>query len=500
MRRNLLVSLGVVTVAFLLLIISCKKINLATDVGQGLIPEVDNIHTFDTVVEVQTYNNLFTALNDTFRTTSSYEQFLGVINNDPLFGKTDARLYFQVGAPSAKFMFPNVPSKLFLDSVVLTVPFVETYGDSLVQQTIQASEISQSVDFKPDSFYNVRDVNFSTTSVLGTATMQPQILNDSTKFIYGKDTVKSVHNLRVRLDNSFGQRLMAYATTNAYYSDSAFKKYFKGFALESIGGGNAAIGLVLSGAKLTLHYRYEKKDSVGKFDTTHTNFSFVSGIDGSANYIGRDYSGFPVAASAGDNVADAFAYVQNTPGTYTLLKIPALANMGNRIIHLAQLQAEEIYDPSDTLFYAPRLFIDAVDNTGKNFNLPYVFNEFTDFTTSSISQLGLLYFGYTPNYKTVSGNAIKYWNFNLTRYVQNVVNKKTSSYDLRLYAKPFISIKDTVESNFVKTPVNLTISMNQSKVPTGNSLLISPLVGRVRLGGGTHPTQKMKMRIVYSKI
>lgn len=467
---------------------------MATDLGQGLIPEVDNIHTFDTILEVQTFQHFFTALNDSLRSTSSYEQFLGLINNDPLFGKTDARMYFQVSLPKSRFSFPNVPPKMFLDSVVLTIPYVETYGDDITPQTIQVSEIAQGADLRVDSIYNIRNISFPTAGVLGLATVVPSALKDTTTIVYAPDTVRTIQNLRIKLNNSFGQRLMNYDSTNAFYTDSAFKKHFNGFALQSVAGGNAAMGFLLSGASLTLHYRYELKDSAGKFDTTVTHFAFSGNYDGSANYIGRDYSGAPVLTGADDNVADQLVYVQNSPGTYVLLKIPALADMSNRIIHLAELHAESVYHPLDTLFYPPKLFIDAYETTAQNFAVPYVFSEFIR-TDGSFNTNGLLVFGYDSILKKdPSNNSIAAWRFNLTRYVQNVVNNKKPSYDLRLYARPFVSLKDTSE---ILGPVSLNTPLNQSRI---NQSLIAPLVGRVRLGGGAHPTQKMKMRIVYSKL
>ncbi|MFV0604821.1 MAG: DUF4270 domain-containing protein [Niabella sp.] len=507
MRRNLLVVSGTFCVAFIILFISCSKINLPTDIGQGLIPDVDNIHTFDTTIDVESYNHFYASLNDTLRARIGYEQFLGVIDNDPLFGKTDARLFFQVGLPNSKFYFPNTPDKLFIDSVVLVLNHVETYGDSTIPQTIQVSEISQAADFRYDSLYNIATSNFPTTTVLGTASILPHTLNDSVYF--GTDTVKSIQDLRIKLDNSFGNRLMAYDSTNAFLNDSAFFTHFKGFALQSISGGNAAMGFNLSNSntRLVLYYRFEKKETAGDIDTTSVTFSpsygynsltgAISQYSATANYITRNYSGTALESASGDNVEDQFVYIQNTPGTYATLKIPALANMSNRIIHLAELQMQSVYDVSDTLFYAPKLFIDAYNSTtGNNLNLPYVFNDYA--SNGSISQVGLGLFGsWHIDTTDGGGNDIKFWRFNMTRYVQNIVNGNKPLYDLRLYAKPGFTIKDTLYYGAgVQTPTELGVSMGQST----KSSLAAPLVGRVRLAGGTHPVQKMKMRIVYSKL
>ena len=59
---------------------------------------------------------------------------------------------------------------------------------------------------------------------------------------------------------------------------------------------------------------------------------------------------------------DNIIYLQNTPGTYGSIRIPDLATLSNRVIHRAELQVEQLYDISDSLFKSPDfLYIDAVD-------------------------------------------------------------------------------------------------------------------------------------------
>ncbi len=495
MRKNLLVSLGIVSVALILIVASCKKINLATDLGQGLIPEVDNIHTFDTTLEVQTFQHLFTAMNDSFKSTGAHEQFLGLIENDPVFGKTDARMFFGIGLPNSKFAFANTPDKVFIDSVVLVLTYTGTYGDTVIPQTIQVSEIAQSANFDTSFYHPVRDNNITTAGVLGSQAVIPHTLNDSVYI--GSDTVKSVVNLRIKLDNSFADRLKTYDSTNAFLNDSAFQKHFKGFALRSVSSGNAVMGFSLLGSKtsLAVYYRYENKTTAGDIDTTIAYFipkiyqdpssGGIYQTTPSANYIGRDYSGTQIESIASDQVADQLLYIQNTPGTYANLKVPALANMNNSIVHLAELHMESVYDQSDTIFKPPyRLFLDIYDNAAKKYAfVPYAFE-----ILNGQSNLGL--FGTLPDYgKDVSGHSIRIWKFDLTRYVQNIVNDRLFYNDLRLYSAPSATLNyfDSYTNAYIEKPVGVVLND-------------SPVRGRVRLGGGTHPTQKMKMRIVYSKL
>jgi hypothetical protein len=82
----------------------------------------------------------------------------------------------------------------------------------------------------------------------------------------------------------------------------------------------------------------------------------------------------------------------------------------------------------------------------------------------------------------VDGNEITQWNFNVTRYVQRVVNSTEPAQELRLYA-PFPLVR--ASSFGVEQYIN-----------TG----VPHAIGRVRVGGGNHPTQRMRMRMVYSKL
>ncbi|HKO79559.1 MAG TPA: hypothetical protein VJU78_04150, partial [Chitinophagaceae bacterium] len=85
-HKYLALTLGAIFISTLLLLISCKKINESTALGGDLIPAVDNINTFDTILNVEAYNDTFSMLTDTAGYTSASTHYLGQINNDPFFG------------------------------------------------------------------------------------------------------------------------------------------------------------------------------------------------------------------------------------------------------------------------------------------------------------------------------------------------------------------------------------------------------------------------------
>lgn len=486
-NKPLALSLGAIILSSVLFY-SCKKINEATELGGGLIPPIDNIHTFDTTLEVQAFNDSFTLATDSVLSYREDEQFLGVINNDPLFGKTDARMYLQLKPGFFKYTFLNKPDSLYIDSVVLVLGYVETYGDTTIAQTVNVYEIDQSSGFDNDSIYKLRTANNYIVNgpLLGSRTFQPKDLNDSVKAYL--DTTKS--QLRIRLDDSFGQRLLNYdsSANNAYASDSLFNTKFKGFSLQSVGGGNAVMGFNLNGdTKLAIYYRYNDK-SVTDLDTTVAYFTFSGNVlSAAANSIIRDYSGSPFATTVGGVTPDDVVYIQNTPGTFASIRIPALAGLSNRIVHRAELIMEQLYSPSDTMFPPPpALFFEVFDTVGVDVyrNVPY------DFIFDQSGNFDYATFGAYP-FRGVDGanNSIYRWNFNMTRYVQNIVNGKEPAYPSYRLSSP-LETSIMYRYNVFSQELKRTVPVNGFAAK-----------GRIRLAGGNHPSgQKMKLRVVYSKI
>lgn len=489
-----------IVTAIAILFSACKKINESTDLGGGLIPPVDNITTFDTIVDLQTFNDTFAFANDSVRFGPGDEFFLGKITNDPFFGASEAQLFLQLKPPNYPFAFKNKPhpDSLQIDSVVLILDYLETYGDTLAPQTITVEELAQTPggnkDFRSDSSYLIRENHLTTNLLpLGSRTFLPASLKDSVK-AFGGDTTKN--QLRIKLNNSFGTRLLSYDSTilGAYANDSVFTSKFKGFALKSTAGGNALMGFSLVGAntKLAIYYKYaEFQNSVPDYDTAVAYFVFGTAC-AHANYIKRDYTGTPALASLNNGpAADPIVYLQTTPGFFTTIKMPGLGTVNNRVVHRAELVMEQLYDISDSTFRAPDfLYLDAIDPTISSSikfrTIPY------DLTfDNGTGAFNLVSFGVVPSIKKDGfGNNIRTWKFNITRYVQHVLTGTVPIYDLRLF--PAFRHNE------------------QFGIPPGADQLTSVFVngsavkGRIRLhgnnGSGDTNPQRMRLRIIYSKL
>jgi hypothetical protein len=493
-KKHLAFTLGTI-ITSLLILFSCTKINEATELGGNLIPPVDNINTFDTTLDVQVFNDSFTVVTDSTVSLPGFQHFLGQINTDPFFGKTNARLFLELKPSTYRFTFADKPDSLHLDSVVLVLDYVQTYGDSTIPQTINVREVGGSItDFRYDTTYRYRQNTIPTLGLLGSRTFLPRDLDDSVK-VFQDTTAKQ---LRIKLDDSFGQRLLAYdtAASGAYTSDSNFRQNFKGFALESVSGGNAIMGFDLLGAntKLAIYYRHDNGPT--DFDTTVSYFTFT-GQSAEANPVSRDYSGTPFAASVNGTTGppDAFAFIQNTPGTFSTIKVPGLTGLSNRIVHRAELIMEEAWDVSDSLFPPPpRLFLDAYDPAKSAYrSIPFDFVLESTSNNNNLTTFGGIPFRALDN----ANHSIFTWRFNLSRYVQNVVTGVEPVFDFRLSAPAYLMEDTGPSSSTVKRSIHVNASLDTQN---GSGI---PVIGRVRLYGGdvtqTNP-HRMRLRIVYSKI
>jgi hypothetical protein len=328
------------------------------------------------------------------------------------------------------------------------------------------------------------DAAFRYRDLLGQKTFQPQELNDSL-YLFREQLA---NQLRIRLSDEFGQRLLAQdsAAGEPYHSDSAFRAFFKGFAVvpdEPGAGnpGNALMAFILSDTNthLKLYYKLVKN---GRVDTASREWLFTNiNPGGLANRIDRKYNGSQLEAHlAQPSGGDSLAFVQASPGTYTVIRLPALEQFrtekGNVIVHLAELTMAQVPGSPlelDNVFLPPSaVYMDFLD-TILNKQYPFI----TDALQSGRYEPRV--FGGLQEYKTgPNGQLVTTYTLYVTRYVQNFITRNAPNFPFYLYA-PFNVVYPDLRLFFGVTPIGR---------------------GRVKLGGGTHSSQPMKLRIIYSTI
>ncbi len=457
-------------------ITGCTKID-NTSLGSELIPAVDNVNTFETIISVVANN--FDSLNCTtiFATDN---HVLGYISNDPYFGKTTAAIYAELKPSSFPFVLPTAYTNISIDSVVLVLNYTGAYGDTLSSQKVDVYQVS-TPGFKFDSSTCSNQTHDEL--LLGSGTFTSSGLRDS---VFGFNDTSS-NQLRIRLDNAFAQSLLSNDTNTIYKSDSLFKEFFKGFAIlpDTNYGGNALTYFNITDTNTKLAFYFKYPVTTTKDTTVVVNFRFTPG-SASANTIVRNHAGAELNdhlqhPSSGDDVI----YIQTAPGNYAEIKLPALDTISNRIIHRAELIMEQVYSPapSDGYFIPPGYLYLEVKNADTSF-MPIP----CDFTVLSgspnLAQLG----GFKKDAKDGSGSTIARYTFNISRYVQKVITDVVPNYTLKLSAPDYINN----DSGYLD-------KCNQP-IPLFNYFINNPAFGRVKLGGGNNPQYAMRLRLVYSRL
>lgn len=471
----------------------CTRIN-STDIGAGLIPAIDGVVTKDTLLDVITDTFEDT---DSARVYSSDNMMVGSITNDPLFGKSKASMYFQLEPAYFPFYIPGHKDSLKVDSAVLCLSYKGVFGDSLTPLTLRVSEIAQSTPinllYSYPANYPFNPAFQTVSSLAPPKVIDVRRLGDSVN-----NRFEATHyQIRIRLNSAVADRfLKAYDSTNAYKTDSAFKTYFAGFALTAdVGGANALlkINLADTNTKLQLYYNTASTGALVR-DTNVAKFVFSSGYCAFANEVSRDRTGSQMAAHVTTtSKPDSLVYVQTSPGTYVRIRVPGLQSLSNRIIHRAELIAEQVPDDAnpviDKYMNAPRyLLLSHYDSATKNKrNIP------NDYVIGQDGNPNISTFGGFKVDKSIQGyDRVASYNFDLSRYVQGVVTRKDTAFTLRLSA-----------------PSNDSLSYASPYPTTGTTrsvLYLSPNIGndigdgRVRLGGGTHSRFRMRLRVIFSRI
>ena len=459
--------------------IGCTKID-TTKLGAGLLPAVDNIYTFDTTVNVIATN--FDNLPSCDTLNRPDLNALGIISNDPYFGKTNANIYVEFKPASFPVTVPEYDAGgLIVDSVIMVLQYAYSYGDT---NTVQKASVYPLTDrFKPDSSYTTCDAFQYRNVLLGDKSYTPAGFKDSVDVPGGK----VANQLRIPIDKSLAEGWLLGAST-VLSSDSAFQVTNRGFAIisDQLTGGKAINYFDLSNANtgLSIYYRTNKGD---KSDTTVLQFR-MTGTSGEANFIERTRESSEIAQHLSQPVAgDQEVYIQSSPGNYAELKIPGLSNLSNRVINRAELIIEQVYSSNtfDDLYTVPRmLYLDTKDTSasGKYIPVPCDFNQ--DAIQSNFATLG----GMAKKVKDANGNTVNQYVFNISRYVQSIVTRHENNAVFRLSAPYYIHNYSPYVDRCKQVIDLFHYGMNNIAD------------GRVKLHGTDGTPARMRLHIVYSKL
>lgn len=491
--KSLLLVLGLlITIVFAFT--KCTKIT-PTDIGTNLLPAIDNVHTFDTTLRVYTTNYLF---DDSTRAPYSQNHALGLIEDDPEFGRTEAQIYMSL-IPSSTFRNPfiSIDSVVGIDSAFLNLSYAgAVFGDSNTTQRFTVYEISDPQFLDTFNSKVVRPEYNTISTPIGGGLVTLTTMDDAKTIVVKRDTQTISNVLRIPIDPSLGMRFAGYDTGTVYTAsrkDSAFQRVFNGVAVkvDAASPSKSAISyysLANENTKLTFYFRVMRN---GVVDTLSTDFTFAQvlslgnkGYAASANVINRTPShGYATLSTTMPVIDPDKIYIQSAPGSYAILTIPGLKGLDNRLIHRAELSMYPEDVAGNDIYAGPDLlYLNLIDSA--NDNRPLTIRDDFVYNTSSGTYDAQTFGGYFKDNK---------YFFNITRYVQNLVTTRDTSFSFRLQAPKSVSDYYVYPKEYGNVPYQrYLIGVNPDIAK-----------GRVVLVGGGDPALKPKairLRIIYSKI
>ncbi len=359
----------------LLLAFACFTIaacNDPTDIGQTLLEEDEFFNS--------AYTDTLSIKAHTLRTDSTYTSpatymplgYLFGATNDPIFGRTTAGIYTQLGLAQTN---NTLGDSLALDSIVLSLAYndLKLYGDSTSRHNVMVYEVEEPIGigayFAEQHFaYNNTPIGYRNQVQLVRKKTVPvkkyvkydKIVDNDTLFGYEEiDTVYLPPQLRVRLNDEVGWRILSRSGLQELKSTAALQQFFKGLYITTTGAGNsmAFVNFNINSA-LTIYYRS------GSTKGLSLTLNLTGGI---VNHLDHDYANTPISAAFAQPNPNGqeYAYLQGANGTHFEFEIPHFKALNGKIINKAELEMTIL--PEIDSLYAPATKVTtyAVDSTGR---------------------------------------------------------------------------------------------------------------------------------------
>ncbi|WP_219223843.1 DUF4270 family protein [Pedobacter antarcticus] len=424
----------------LFLLSSCKN---SGDVGLELSPtESIRGELLDTATVLSA-----TQIDDPASTYNMARYPLGELK-DEIFGSTNAEVVMSVAAPGSGFTFGKNTQ---IDSAVLVLPYTSGtsveryYGDTASVLNITVKQLNSNLldqkTFLSNATYPADDVLANVNKAV-----QPNTRVKITNIVTGKpDTIFSANpQLRIKLSTAMIQDKILKLDSATLANDKRFKAAFKGLKVQATT--TSAKGAVVfldmttaDGASMEIYFRKQSASTTTAIDTVVSKFPVVtSATSANTNYV---------AASVKHNYADAvnenIASKTQTQVTYlqagglrNKISFPYLTQLkekigGSLIVSKAQLVVE-LSNPTDTIpFKAPlRLALYRYDLASQRQLLPDGNPGSSTNPTGDPRPLPNTFGGFYDKAKNT-------YTFEVTNYIQDLIDGKTVDYGTFLAATPF---------------------------------------------------------------
>lgn len=357
------------------------------EIGLGVIPGSDSLGVAYSDTTVVLTRSL---LEDTLRSDELSVQLLGGIY-DPVFGKHEAAVF-------AHAVLAGVPSFGTLrtaDSLVLSLSYSGSYGDTNTTQTVEVFRMTEDMDI--DSvYYSNRMFSFD-PSPLASMTF---VSRPNTQVVVDSDSVAPA--LRIPLSLVLADSIMALNGQSQLSSNDSWNDYFKGLYIRTNPPGTSGMGCIsyfnFLTSKMTLYYH--DTDSLIK------SYSFTL-AGARVNSFSHDYTGTSVASQVADSTAiDSLAFIQSMAGVKTKISFPFLKHFtdsGSIVVNKAELVLTAQAGTPIEYGLPSKLLIVAIDSVGGTY-FPIDYYETGGYFGGNINSDGRTY------------------TFNITRQVQRILD------------------------------------------------------------------------------
>lgn len=432
---------------------------------------------------------------------------------DAIFGKTTASLAMSVNLPSSTATsFSTTP--VTIDSAVLVLAFStdsvyarrrEFYGDSTANYNITVSQLAENLSTQ-GSWLSTK--TYAAGDVLGTYSgiLKPNTKGKVTTIVTGgADTlIKTVPQIRIKLSADLIKTKIAMLDSLSLTTDAKFNAAFRGLKVTATTTGNGSMMFLdfASGkSNLEIYYKQQNATTTTQIDTIYKAFAISNTVNPVAATVVHDYTNTPVATQINTPGEYQVTYLQAMNGIRTKIAFPGLknlvTNLGSKIvINKAELVIDSS-DPADSIPFKipPRLAMYRLDIAGQRQNIADN-NPYSSSNTSGdqrVSTSGVSFDGFYRFIK--SGYLQNSYSFNITNYVQDLVDGKTIDYGT--YIAPISTNVTTV--TYLNSAGQLTAAPSAPALanyayPTQTS------AGRVVIGSfNNNNNRKIRLNIYYVK-
>lgn len=387
---------------------ACTKVD---EIGTGILPQSDKVNLFftdtatiiaGTLKEDSLRTSGLTALPVSYNIVGSY--------TDPVFGRSDASVYMQLNLSKLNFSFGagSLP-----DSLILSLAVTSYYGDT-------ASPMRFKV-YRLDALINKDSVYYSTSSIPASTLIADTVVTVNPKDSTAEFGVKKAPHIRLRASMELAAELMSKSGGPEYADNAAFVNYFKGIYItaESVDPSKGCMyqfDYKSTQSKLALYYKVTSDSDSLAFNYT---FDELLRFNHYAHYYDGSEAGNAVAnGSSGSN----YIYVQSMAGLKGKINLPHIKNfilfnpsvVVNNAVMIFKAESNAAYSPHTAMILA------YADSAGKAL----------DFSPDNADAAN----GTDGTYNASTGE----YRFNVTRYINQVLNGKRKDYGVYLIGRASI--------------------------------------------------------------